>query len=59
MQRYWTDFATDASPGGRGVPRWPAWTSAREQMERLVPPTPSVFTDFAQEHHCALFTPGV
>ncbi|MCY7366418.1 MAG: carboxylesterase family protein [Frankiaceae bacterium] len=58
MQRYWTSFATTAVPEGRGdVPSWPRYDEA-ELLQRLALPAPTTTSDFADAHHCDLWTPA-
>jgi len=35
MATYWTNFAEQGNPNGEGVPTWPDFTSAREQLMRF------------------------
>jgi len=58
MQRYWTSFATTGVPEARGdIPSWPRYDDA-ELVQRLVLPAPTTTSDFADAHHCDLWTPA-
>ena len=57
MQKYWTNFARDASPVGRGVPEWSAYANASDDLESLLPAVPVQETDFTRVHHCAFWAP--
>jgi para-nitrobenzyl esterase len=35
MMRYWVDFATDGNPNGEGLPEWPAFTNAAQNVMYL------------------------
>ena len=58
MQKYWTNFAKAGNPNGAGLPTWPAYTSATDEAQSLVPPSPQTETNFAAAHKCAIWTPG-
>jgi para-nitrobenzyl esterase len=55
MKSYWTDFATRGFPTTIGTPVWPLFTDSGQRIQSLVPPKPSVETDFATEHHCGFW----
>ena len=55
MKAYWTDFAARAFPSSGRTPFWPRFNDLTEQMESLVPPTPTVESDFASEHNCGFW----
>jgi para-nitrobenzyl esterase len=55
MVRYWTQFAKAGDPNAPGDPEWPAYTTANDLYESLVPPTPEVETGFAADHKCAFW----
>jgi len=54
MKRYWTDFAAT------GVPaiRWPRFSAAGQRVLSLVPPHPTLETDYATEHNCSFWGAG-
>ena len=56
MVRYWTDFATDATPGARGLPPWAPYLAPIDDVESLVPPTPKLFFGFIPEHKVLFWT---
>ena len=56
MVRYWTDFATDATPGARGLPPWTPYLAPIDDVESLVPPTPKLFFGFIPEHKVLFWT---
>ena len=57
MTTYWTNFARTGSPNWFGEPFWPAYESARDEMQSLVPPVPAPETGFALDHKCFIWTP--
>ncbi len=57
MTTYWTNFARTGSPNWFGQPFWPAYESARDAMQSLVPPVPELETGFALDHKCYIWTP--
>ena len=50
--RYWTNFARNGGPNGRGTPQWPTYSAANDTYQSLEPPTPKPTTSFAADHHC-------
>ena len=56
MVRYWTNFAKAGTPNSFGVPTWQEFDAALDDMQSLVPPTPTGETNFAIAHHCAFWT---
>jgi para-nitrobenzyl esterase len=52
MKDYWTHFARNAHPNGPDAPRWPAFRTATDNIQSLIPPTPAVETNFSAVHHC-------
>jgi para-nitrobenzyl esterase len=56
MRHDWTSFAATGAPGSPGQPAWPAFSSQSQRMLSLVPPQPTVETDFAAVHHCAFWS---
>lgn len=55
MVEYWTAFAANGNPNHLGIPNWPAFSVAGEEMQSLVPPTPVNETTFAIDHKCAFW----
>jgi para-nitrobenzyl esterase len=55
MQRYWTDFAKFATPNDFGSPFWAPFNPFVGNFQSLIPPTPTVETNFAIAHHCAFW----
>jgi para-nitrobenzyl esterase len=44
MWDYWTSFAKTGNPNGGTGPMWPAYTTAGEEYQQLVDPTPASMT---------------
>ena len=59
MVAYWTGFARDGSPNGRGAPDWSRFEADDGNFQSLVPPHAVVETDFAAAHHCAFWEPVI
>ena len=57
MVTYWTNFARTGSPNWFGEPFWPAYESASDEMQSLVPPVPETETGFAVDHKCVIWAP--
>jgi para-nitrobenzyl esterase len=55
MRRYWAQFARTGNPNASGVPNWAAFTSAADNVQLLVPPTPRQDTGFGERHRCAFW----
>jgi para-nitrobenzyl esterase len=59
MVGYWTEFARHGDPNGIGTafgrPLWPRFNNTQQQMQSLVPPTPTTETNFATVHQCAFW----
>jgi para-nitrobenzyl esterase len=53
MLSLWAQFARTGTPGTD----WPRVRPADPAVELLTPPTPSVATGFAAEHHCSFWEP--
>jgi para-nitrobenzyl esterase len=53
MISYWTTFATNADPNSAGQPVWSPYSSATDQFQSLVPPTPVVESTFDSDHKCS------
>jgi para-nitrobenzyl esterase len=53
MLGLWAQFARTGTPGTD----WPRLSPANPTVELLTPPTPSVATGFAAEHHCSFWEP--
>jgi para-nitrobenzyl esterase len=52
MISYWTNFATTGDPNSSSQPVWSPYSSATDQFQSLVPPTPLVESTFASDHQC-------
>lgn len=52
MVRYWTQFARSGDPNSNSTPSWPPYNQAVEDFQSLVPPLPSVESEFATDHKC-------
>lgn len=55
MISYWTQFAKTGDPNSANTSFWPAYTTASEAFQSLVPPSPVSSGGFAEEHQCALW----
>ncbi|MBO0730701.1 MAG: carboxylesterase family protein [Acidimicrobiaceae bacterium] len=55
MISYWTQFAKTGDPNSPKTSFWPAYTTASEPFQSLVPPSPATSSGFAAEHQCALW----
>jgi len=55
MISYWTRFAATGNPNSAGQPVWPRYSSATDEFQSLVPPTPTVEATFDSEHFCSSF----
>jgi para-nitrobenzyl esterase len=55
MQRYWANFARQASASSLGTPPWPQFQNGSQHMNSLIPPAPRVETGFAAAHQCAFW----
>jgi para-nitrobenzyl esterase len=55
MIGYWTQFARTGNPNSPGAPVWSPYSAATDQFQSLVPPTPTVESNFNTEHKCSSF----
>jgi para-nitrobenzyl esterase len=55
MIDYWTRFAATGDPNFAGAPVWAPYSSATDQFQSLVPPTPVVESTFDTDHKCSAF----
>ncbi|MGZ6175143.1 MAG: carboxylesterase/lipase family protein [Candidatus Binataceae bacterium] len=55
MISYWTRFAAIGNPNSAGQPVWARYSSATDEFQSLVPPTPTVEATFDSEHFCSSF----
>jgi para-nitrobenzyl esterase len=55
MISYWTRFAATGNPNSAGQPVWTRYSSATDEFQSLVPPTPTVEATFDSEHFCSSF----
>ena len=58
MTAMWSRFAATGNPNATGDATWPAH-DAQDKLLRFAPSATAVATDFAVDHKCALWTPGV
>ena len=56
MISYWTRFAATGDPNSAAEPLWSPYSSATDEFQSLVPPTPVVETSgsFDSDHLCSL-----
>ena len=52
MISYWTHFAETGNPNSAGEPLWSPYSSTTDEFQSLVPPTPTVESNFDAEHQC-------
>jgi len=52
MISYWTRFAATGDPNSAGQPVWSPYSSATDEFQSFVPPTPTVDSTFATDHLC-------
>jgi para-nitrobenzyl esterase len=52
MVGYWTEFAKNGDPNGRGQPFWPRFHRDHQVFQSLVPRTPTTETNFETAHQC-------
>ena len=58
MEQAWTNFARAGDPNGPGVsPAWPAFSGRTQEIEELVPGTPTINTSFGAFHKCDFWEP--
>jgi para-nitrobenzyl esterase len=55
MISYWTQFAATGDPNSPAEPRWSPYSSATDEFQSLLPPTPAVETTFDSNHLCSDF----
>jgi para-nitrobenzyl esterase len=53
MISYWTHFAESGDPNSAGEPLWSPYNSITDEFQSLVPPTPTVESNFDSEHQCS------
>ncbi len=61
MQKYWTNFVKTGKPNSSGSASWPGYSYLAavynlDDIQSLVPPTPSTEYSFAGNHQCTLWT---
>jgi para-nitrobenzyl esterase len=59
MVSYWGRFARKANPNSAHTPNWAQYDPAADVVQSLLPPTSGPKADFAADHKCAVWTPGV
>jgi para-nitrobenzyl esterase len=55
MISYWTQFAATGDPNSTGEPPWSPYSSITDEFQSLVPPTPTVESNFDSDHFCSSF----
>jgi para-nitrobenzyl esterase len=55
MVSYWTEFGEAGNPNGFGTPHWPRFNVVADNIQSLVPPTPTTEFDFFTAHNCAFW----
>ncbi|HTP64812.1 MAG TPA: carboxylesterase family protein, partial [Geobacteraceae bacterium] len=55
MIAYWTRFAAKGNPNGPDTPVWLPYNAQTDQVQSLVPPTPTVKYNFDADHKCTSF----
>jgi para-nitrobenzyl esterase len=57
MVDYWTNFAVSGDPNGGSLPTWSPYSSAADQFQSLIPPTPVTEPSgsFNADHLCDAF----
>jgi len=55
MRDYWTNFAKFGEPSFFGTPFWLPFNAFFDDMQSLVPPSPTGENNFAIAHHCAFW----
>lgn len=53
MISYWTEFAKTGDPNSEGTPPWPLYNAGSHKFQSLIPPTPSVKSNFDADHQCS------
>ena len=53
MISYWTNFAASGDPNSASLPVWSPYSSATDQFQSLVPPTPVAESTFDSDHKCS------
>jgi para-nitrobenzyl esterase len=53
--RYWTTFADEGSPNSEDSPRWPRYSTHRDQIQSLAPGATRSESTFAADHQCAFW----
>ena len=59
MVRYWTNFASTASPNQAALPFWAPYARQAEVFQSLEPPTPAPEVGFAKDHKCSFWQPVI
>jgi para-nitrobenzyl esterase len=55
MVGYWTQFAKTGDPNSPGAPPWSPYDATADQFQSLLPPAPTVESNFAAVHQCSTF----
>lgn len=55
MTTYWTQFAKNLDPNSPSEPPWTEYSSATDEFQSLVPPSPMVEATFADDHKCGFW----
>jgi len=55
MVTYWTQFAKTGNPNSVPEPLWNPYSTSSDEFQSLVPPTPTVESNFDTGHQCSSF----
>jgi para-nitrobenzyl esterase len=55
MVGYWTNFAASGNPNGGSLPTWSPYDPTADEFQSLIPPTPTVESNFNTDHLCDAF----
>ncbi|NEX63142.1 carboxylesterase/lipase family protein [Noviherbaspirillum galbum] len=59
MVAYWAQFAKTGNPNASGLPTWAPYSVAADSYQTLAPGNVGPNAQFAAQHKCAIWTPGV
>lgn len=59
MVKYWTSFAKSGDPNAAGLPTWPAYAAATNEILTLAPGTTGIAptATFSADHKCDIIAP--
>jgi len=55
MISYWTQFAKTGDPNSSGEPVWSPYSTLTDEFQSFIPPTPTVESNFDNNHQCSTF----